>query len=427
VLDLNLSPIDPWPEKGAMDINLLDRDVFARGVPHEWFTYLRAHEPVFRHAEPHGPGFWVVSRYADVQAISRDPGTYSSDPPAPLEETGIATEDSAARVLIAMDPPEHTRYRKLVNRGFTPRMINALEDRIRERAVRILDRAIAKGTCDFVVDVAAELPLEVIAELIGVPNEDRQKLFEWTSQALGTADGGEVDPEYFVSEDRILQAQIEMFTYTQELCERRRTEPRDDIMSALLQVELDGNKLSDAELGAFFMFLTAAGNETTRNAAAYGMSAFLDDPAEWDKLVQDPEGLVASATEEILRWATPVMYLRRNVTADVELRGHTLKAGDKVSVWYISANRDEAIFDDPFHFDIERDPNEHVAFGAGGPHFCLGASLARLELRVLFEELARRVPRLRALGPPAPLRSNIVAGIKHLPVDLRAATPARTR
>jgi cholest-4-en-3-one 26-monooxygenase len=407
------------------DINLLDRDVFATGVPHEWFTYLREHHPVFLHPEPHGPGFWVASRYADVQAVSRDPVTYSSDPVAPLEEPQEATGGYGAKPLIMMDPPEHTKYRKLVNRGFTPRMINSLEARIRERAVRILDRAIAKGTCDFVIDVAAELPLEVIADLIGVPNEDRNKIFEWTKQALGAADGGEVDPEYFINEDQVLRAQMEMFLYVQELCEQRRREPRDDIMSELLQAELDGHELSDPELAAFFLFLSSAGNETTRNAATHGLSAFLEDPQEWGKLVQDPEGLVGSATEEILRWATPVMYLRRNVTADTELRGHALKAGDKVSIWYISANRDEDVFEDPFRFNIERRPNDHVAFGAGGPHFCLGASLARLELRVLFEELARRVPVLRSLGEPAYLRSNIVAGIKHLPIDL-SAMPIRS-
>jgi cholest-4-en-3-one 26-monooxygenase len=407
------------------DVNLLDRDVFARGVPHEWFTYLRAHHPVFLHPEPHGPGFWVVSKHADVQAVSRDPGTYSSDPIVPLEETDGSSVGPQAKVLIMMDPPEHTRNRKLVNRGFTPRMINALEARIRERAVRILDRAIAKGTCDFVVDVAAELPLEVIAELIGVPNEDRHKIFDWTNRALGAADAGDSDPEYFVAEDQVLNAQIEMFAYVQDLCQERRKAPRDDIMTELMQAELEGNKLSDPELAAFFMFLASAGNETTRNAATHGVCAFLDDPDEWDKLVQDPEGLVASATEEILRWASPVMCLRRNVTSDTELRGHALKAGDKVGIWFVSANRDEEVFEDPFRFDIERQPNEHVAFGGGGPHFCLGASLARLELRVLFEELARRVPAIRSLGPPAPLRSNIVAGIKHLPVDL-SATPVRS-
>jgi cholest-4-en-3-one 26-monooxygenase len=410
------------------DINLLDRDVFARGVPHDWFTYLRAHHPVFRHPEPHGPGFWVVSKYADAQTVSRDPVTFSSDPVAPLEDPEATTGGTAgyeSKPLIVMDPPGHTKYRKLVNRGFTPRMINALETHIRERAVRILDRAITKGTCDFVIDVAAELPLEVIAALIGVPNEDRHKIFEWTNQALGTADGGEMDPEYFISEDQVLQAQIEMFVYVQELCEQRRREPRDDIMSELLQAEVDGHGLSDPELSAFFLFLAAAGNETTRNAATHGLRAFLADPGEWDKLVQDPEGMVGSATEEILRWATPVMYLRRNVTADTKLRGHELVVGDKLSIWYVSANRDEEVFEDPFRFNIERQPNDHVAFGAGGPHFCLGASLARLELRVLFEELARRVPVLRSHGEPAYLRSNIVAGVKHLPIDLRQA-PVRS-
>jgi cholest-4-en-3-one 26-monooxygenase len=407
------------------DINLLDRDVFTRGVPHGWFTYLRQHHPLYCHPEPNGPGFWVVSKYADVRAVGRDPATYSSDQDrggiTPLEEPESPAPPSPLKVLIAMDPPEHTRHRKLVSHGFTPRMINALEARIREMTVRILDQAIAKGACDFVVDVAAELPVEVIAELIGVPNEDRHKIFEWTNRIVG-----EEDPEYFVAEDQRQQAMGEMFLYVQELSEKRRSEPRDDIMSELLQAELDGDKLSSLELNAFFLFLSSAGNETTRNAAAHGLNAFLDNPEQYDKLVQDPAGLAASATEEILRWASPVMYLRRNVTSDTELRGLPLKAGDKVSLWYVSANRDEDVFDDPFRFDIERHPNDHMAFGGGGPHFCLGASLARMELRVLFEELARRVPVLRSLGPPAPLRSNIVAGIKHLPIDL-GATPVRSR
>lgn len=403
------------------DIDLLDRDVFATGVPHEWFTYMRQQHPLFRHPEPHGPGFWVVSKHADVRAVGRDPATFSSDQDrggiTPLEEPETPTRDAGFKVLIAMDPPEHTRFRKLVSHGFTPRMINALEPRIREMAVRIVDRAVAKGSCDFVTEVAALLPVEVIAELIGVPAEDRHKLFEWTNTIVGAE-----DPEFFVAEDQMHQAMAEMFAYVQELSEQRRREPRDDIMSELLQAEVDGDKLTALELNAFFLFLSSAGNETTRNAAAHGLSAFLDNPQEYDKLVQDPEGLARTATEEILRWASPVIYLRRNVTTDTELRGHTLRAGDKVSLWYVSANRDEDVFDDPFRFDIERHPNDHIAFGGGGPHFCLGASLARMELRVLFEELARRAPVLRSLGPPAPLRSNIVAGIKHLPVDL-VATP----
>jgi cholest-4-en-3-one 26-monooxygenase len=408
------------------DINLLDRDEFARGVPHAWFTFLRQNRPIYRHPEPRGPGFWVVSKHTDVRTISRDPATYSSNPVSPLEEVDTPVGGApGAPVLIIMDAPEHTRYRRLVSGGFTPRTMRMLEPHVRELAVRILDQAIAKGRCDFVTDVASELPLEVIAELLGVPSEDRQKLFDWTNQALGSADAGEVDPEYFVAEDQIDRSRIEMFTYVQNLCEQRRKEPGDDLMSQLLDVELAGDKLTDFELDAFFMFLSAAGNETTRNAATHGLMGFLEFPEQWDKLVQDPDGLAADATEEILRWATPVMQLRRNVTVDTELRGQTLKAGDKVSIWYVSANRDEDVFDDPFRFDIERQPNDHVALGGGGPHFCLGASLARMELRVLFEELARRVPVLRSSGPPAPLRSNVVAGIKHLQVDLNAS-PARS-
>ena len=409
------------------DINLLDRNTFARGVPHEWFTYLRRNFPFYRHPEPLGPGFWVASKYADVRAVSRDPVTYSSNPVSPLEELETPVPgDLGAPVLIIMDPPEHTRYRRLVSRGFTPRTTKMLEPHVRELAVRIIDGAMAKGTCDFVVDIAAELPLEVIAELLGVPREDRQRIFDWTNQALGSADAGEVDPEYFVADDQIQRSRVEMFTYVQELCEQRRSAPGDDLMSQLLELELDGDKLTDFELDAFFMFLSAAGNETTRNAATHGLMAFLDSPDQWDKLVQDPDELAGSATEEILRWASPVMHLRRNVTMDTELRGQELKAGDKVSIWYVSANRDEEVFDDPFRFDIERQPNEHLAFGGGGPHFCMGASLARMELRVLFEELARRLPALKALGSPAPLRSNVVAGIKHLPVDL-GASPVRSR
>ncbi len=368
----------------------------------------------------------MLSKHADVRAVSRDPETFSSNPVSPLEEldTPVAG-DPGAPVLIVMDPPEHTRYRRLVNRGFTPRTTRLLEPHVRELAVRILDQAIARGGCDFVLDVAAELPLQVIAELLGVPREDRQKLFDWTNQALGSADAGEVDPEYFVAEDQIQRSQIEMFTYVQDLCERRRKQPGVDLMSQLLEAEVEGDKLSEFELNAFFMFLMAAGNETTRNAATHGLMGFLEFPDQWDKLVQDPDRLSSSATEEILRWATPVMQLRRNVTVATEVRGQALKAGDKVSTWYISANRDEDVFDDPFRFDIERQANDHLAFGGGGPHFCLGASLARMELRVLFEELARRVPRLKASGPPAPLRSNVVAGIKHLPVDL-SGNPVRS-
>jgi cholest-4-en-3-one 26-monooxygenase len=400
------------------DVNLLDRDAFARGIPHEWFTYLRNNAPVYRHPEPEGPGFWVITKYADVFTVGRDAHTFSSDQDRGgvigLEDQDNAVDFGGTKLMLMMDPPEHTRQRKLVNRGFTPRMINALDGHIRELTAEIVERAIAKGTCDFVVDVAAELPLLVIAELIGVPVEDRHKIFDWSNRMVGSE-----DPEYAVSAELASEAQIEMFLYANQLAEQRRMEPRDDIITTLLGAEVDGDQLTEMEFNLFFMLLSVAGNETTRNAIAHGLNAFLEYPNEYDKLVQDPSALIGSATEEILRWASPVMYFRRNVTSDVELRGHEIAAGDKISIWYVSANRDEEVFDDPFRFDLERSPNDHIAFGGGGPHFCLGASLARMEIHVLFEELARRVPTLRAVGANQPLRSNFIGGIKHLPVELK--------
>jgi cholest-4-en-3-one 26-monooxygenase len=401
------------------EIDLLDRDVFTRGVPHEWFTYLRRHAPVYHHPEPDGPGFWVVTKHEDVNALGRDAATFSSDQDRGgvigLEEQQVEADFGGFKIMLMMDPPEHTRYRKLVNKGFTPKMIGALEPHIRELAVRILDAAIAKGTCDFVVDVAAELPLQAIAELIGVPFEDRHKLFDWSNRMVGSE-----DPEYTVSEDEAGSAQLEMFMYADQLANERRATPRDDIVSTLLGAEIDGDELTQMEFNLFFMLLSVAGNETTRNAISHGMNAFLEHPEEYARLVEDPEGRIDTATEEILRWASPVMYFRRNVTRDTELHSHELVEGDRVSIWYASANRDEDVFDEPFRFDVEREPNDHLAFGGGGPHFCLGASLARMEIRLLFEELAKRVPSLEAAGPVDHLRSNFIGGIKHLPVDLTA-------
>jgi cholest-4-en-3-one 26-monooxygenase len=320
-------------------------------------------------------------------------------------------EQAGGRMMLMMDPPDHTRYRKLVNRGFTPRMISEMETHIRALTNTILDEAIAKDESDFVVDVAAELPLEVIAELIGVPSEDRHKIFDWSNRMVGSE-----DPEYIVTDEEVFNAQVEMFMYAQQLADNRRKEPRDDIITALLSAEVDGESLSDMDFNLFFLLLSVAGNETTRNAIAHGMNAFLENPEQYQMLVKDPEGRIATATEEILRWATPVMYFRRNATKDFELRGETIKAGEKISLWYISGNRDEGIWADPFTFDITRDPNPHIAFGGGGPHFCLGAQLARMEIHVLFEELAKRVPRVEQLGAPEALRSNFIGGIKHLPV-----------
>jgi cholest-4-en-3-one 26-monooxygenase len=404
------------------DINLLDRDRFTQGVPHEWFTYLRANAPVYRHPEPDGPGFWVITKHADVTSVGKDAKTFSSDQAkgGVVQIEDAATEDNerfteGGKLMLMTDPPEHTRYRKLVNHGFTPRMINRMEAHIRDLTDELLDKALAKKQVDFVVEVAAELPLLVIAELIGVPVEDRHKIFDWSNRMVGSE-----DPEYQIADEEVLQAQIEMFMYASQLAAERRANPRDDIMTTLLNAEIDGDRLSDMDFNLFFLLLSVAGNETTRNAIAHGMHALLHHPEQYDELVQDPS-LVPTATEEILRWASPVMYFRRNCTADTEMRGQEIKAGDKVTIWYTSANRDEEVFDDPFRFDIHRDPNPHIAFGGGGPHFCLGANLARMEINVLFEELAKRVPRIRPLGEADRLRSNFIAGIKHLPVEFDAA------
>jgi cholest-4-en-3-one 26-monooxygenase len=403
-------------------IDLLDRDRFTQGIPHEWFTWLRANAPVFHHDEPGGAGFWVITRYDDIVAANRDAASFSSSqelggvvtlegPTAPFPGT-----EMAGNMMLFMDPPDHTRYRKLVNRGFTPRMIAALEPHVRELTVAIVEAAKAKGECDFVVDVAAELPLEVIAELLGVPREDRHKLFDWSNRMVGSE-----DPEYQVSDEHVTEAQIEMFMYAQALAEQRRAEPQQDIVTTLLNAEVDGDTLSEMDFNLFFMLLSVAGNETTRNAIAHGMNAFLENPDQWALLASDPERHIPGAVEEILRWASPVLFFRRNARRDQVLGGQMIKAGEKISLWYISANRDESVFDEPFRFDITRDPNPHIAFGGGGPHFCLGAQLARLEIRLLFEELARRVPRLEGLGEPERLRSNFIGGIKHLPVRLVAA------
>jgi cholest-4-en-3-one 26-monooxygenase len=405
------------------EIDLLDRDRFTEGIPHEWFTWLRENRPIYKHAEPDGPGFWVITKHADIIQCNRDAGTFSSAQArggvVGLEEQGMPqteAEEAGGRMMLMMDPPDHTRYRKLVNRGFTPRMIGQLEPHIRELSNNILDEALSKGEFDFVVDIAAELPLEVIAELIGVPSEDRHKIFEWSNRMIGSE-----DPEYMVKDEEVFQAQVEMFMYAQAIAEKRRADPQDDIITALLSAEVDGDSLSDMDFNLFFLLLSVAGNETTRNAIAHGMNAFLENPDQWDLFASDIDGRTAGMTEEILRWATPVMYFRRNATRDFELRGETIRDGDKIALYYISANRDEEVFDDPFRFDIERDPNPHIAFGGGGPHFCLGAQLARMEIHVLFEEMARRVQRVEGLGPPDRLRSNFIGGIKHLPVRFHAA------
>jgi len=398
------------------DVDLNDLDAFVDGRHHEMLATLRRQDPVHWQDEPGGPGWWAVTRHADLLTVNRDTTTFSSAEGTNIPDLGedgqILTE-----MIVNMDPPRHTRYRLLVNKGFTPRMIGLLEDHLRARAVAIVDRVCETGSCDFVTDVAAELPLQAIAELLGVPQEDRHKLFDWSNRMIG-AD----DPTYNGDPADAQAAAAELYLYANTLGAEKRAVPANDIVSTLANAELNGDKLTETEFDMFFLVLTVAGNETTRNATSHGVRALIENPGEMAKLRADPS-LLPSAVEEVLRWATPVHHFRRIATTDVELGGKTIKAGDKVVMWHTSANRDEEVFDDPFRFDITRAPNDHIAFGGGGAHFCLGANLARMELRLIFEEVLDRMPDLALAGPVQILRSNFVHGITSMPVTY-TPTPA---
>ena len=397
------------------NINLTDLDAFVPGVPHEVFTELRQQPPYWQD-EPGGPGFWNFTRYDDVVLVNKDNITFSSARRgALLHEMAEADLASQRMMMLNMDPPMHTRYRLLVNKGFTPRMIGQLEERIRAMTNTIIDETQAREECDFVTDIAAELPLQVIAELLGVPQEDRHLVFDWSNRMVGSE-----DPEYSSSLEQAHNASMELFAYAHQLTEQKKADPHEDLLSILTRVEVGGERLSELEIDLFFLLLAVAGNETTRNLMAHGMHALLEHPDQYADLVADPS-LIPAAVEEMLRWGSPVMHFRRTVTKDTEINGFPVKDGDKIAIWYISANRDERVFTDPFRFDIRRTPNPHVAFGGGGPHFCLGANLARLEIRVMFEEILRRIPNMEQTGPVQRLRSNFINGIKHLPVRLPAA------
>jgi cholest-4-en-3-one 26-monooxygenase len=318
----------------------------------------------------------------------------------------------AGELMLNQDPPRHTQLRKLVNRGFTPRQVAALEPRIRAIVTRLLDAVAERGTFDLVTDVSIELPLQVIAELVGVPHEDRHKVFAWTETMMSIG-----DPELRVTEADARVAIGEMFAYADALARERVGGDGDDLLSVLLRAEVDGDRLSAADVDLFFLLLMNAGSETTRNLVTGGALALFEHPEQRARLLRD-RSLVPSAVEEMLRWVTPVMHFRRTARERTELGGVAIEEGDKVVMWYVSANRDEAQFPDPDHFDVARAPNEHVSFGAGGPHFCLGASLARLEARVMFEELLERLPAIEPAGPVRRLRSAFINGVKSLPVHV---------
>ncbi len=396
-------------------IDLTDLDRFQRGEHHEMFRRLRAEEPVSWHDLPDGQGFWNLVTHADVGRVNRDSALFSSEREGVVgfynpDELPPQAADQRGVMLLFTDPPKHTRYRKLVNKGFTPRMIGLLEKYLEHRTTLIIDEVIEKGSCDFVTDLAAELPLQAIAEIMGVPQEDRKLLFEWSNRMIGID-----DPEYGGTEDN-MTAMTELYMYVNQLAAQRRTDPRDDIVTKLINAEIDGDRLTGDEFDFFMLLLTVAGNETTRNTTAWGMHALMQNPEQYKLLRENPE-LLNGAVEEILRWASPVLHFRRTATADCEINGQQIAKDDKVVMWYISANRDESVFENPFTFDITRSPNEHVAFGGGGTHFCLGANLARAELRILFAELIERIPDMREVGPPEILRSNFIGGVKHLPVE----------
>jgi cholest-4-en-3-one 26-monooxygenase len=392
------------------NVEIFDPDIYVTGVPHEAFRTLRAEAPVYFHPEPGGRGFWAITKYQDVVAISKDPGTFSSwrggtnipdYPPDSLEVIRM--------LMLNMDPPQHTKFRRLTSTGFTPRMIARMEEYIRRAAVEAVDAVIEKGSCDFVTAIAAELPLVVIADIMGVPREDRHKVFDWSNRLIGFD-----DPEFQTSLEDAQMAAAEMWGYANELAEDRKGKDGKDLTSVLINAEVDGHQLTEMEFDAFFLLLSVAGNETTRNLISGGMLALMEHPEQRARLMADAS-LLPSAVEEMLRWVTPVIHFRRTATKDVELRGQKIKENDKVAIYYSSANRDEEIFQNAMTFDVGRNPNDHIAFGIG-QHSCLGLNLARLEIKLMFEEILRRMPDIELDGPVRRLRSNFINGVKSIPV-----------
>lgn len=416
VADIDLSDMGfwerPWTERDAA------------------FAALRAQRPIAFFEEPElpsalvdlgrGPGYFAVTRHADVQEVSRHPERFCSSrgatsipdlPPEMLEFFGG---------MINEDDPRHSRLRRIVSAAFNPRVIRSVEDTIAAVAADIVDRLVATGECDFVTEVAARLPLQIICDMMGVPAADYQRVFECSNVILSAG-----DPEYVAEGTDVvgafLQAGAELSELMQGLARARSTDPTDDVTSALVNANVDGEALSHAELASFFILLVVAGNETTRNAISHGLWALTEHPDQRAAWAADLGGVTPTAVEEIVRWASPVTWMRRTVAQDTELAGEPLHPGDKVLLYYNSANRDEDVFADPYRFDVRRSPNPHLGFGAAGPHFCLGAHLAREEITVMFTRLLTRLPDIRATEPPTRLRADFVNGITHLPC---AFTPA---
>jgi len=401
------------------DIDLTRSELYRNGFPHDVFSALREQAPVWRHPETAGfeqtggEGFWVLSRYAEIRDVNRQSELFLSalGPGLGYEGTGLMLTD--------MDGPPHIRQRKLISSGFTPRMTRRLEDLAREWAVKIVEDALARETVEFVQEVAYQLPMHMIADILGIPLEDRDWLFALTNDMLLC-----IDPEHPVPESQREGLAAQIFGYGQKIAAKKRAEPTDDVLSLLVTVEDELGRLNDLELDAFFMLLTVAGSETTRNAISAGLQQLLAEPEQLEALRRDP-GLMKSATEEIIRWSSPVAYFKRIAAKDTEIAGVPIAQGERVTLWYPSGNRDDSAFEDPFRFDIRRKPNEHMAFGGGGPHFCLGAHLARREITILFEELLKRTSHIEQIGDPAysvlGIGNPILVSLGKLPVRLKAA------
>jgi cytochrome P450 len=396
-------------------IDLYDPDTYVAAPPHAEFERLRAEDPVHWQAMPDGTGYWAVLRHADVTEVARHPKVFSAElGGVVLEDLEPETLAMMRDMLLAMDPPRHLDHRRNVAPRFTPAVIGDLELRIRSMCRAIFDRVDDGSSVDFVHDVCAHLPSQVVGELVGIPRDDWPKIHAWSEQ-----NSGGQDPDIAASSgDEAMSATIEMAMYAIELAGKRRAEPADDLMSYMLTCEVDGHVMSDIEFGSFFVQLVTAGNDTTRTMLSSGLLALLQHPHELDALRADPS-LLPFAVEEILRWANPLHYFRRTATETVELGGQTIAPGEKLAMMYTSANRDEQVFADPHRFDITRDPNPHLSFGTG-EHFCLGVHLARMEGRVFFEELLGTFSKIELVGEPLRQRSNLNNALKALPVTLSA-------
>jgi linalool 8-monooxygenase len=402
---------------GAIDLK--NPDLYLPAVPHEIFARLRREDPLYWNPESDGPGFWSVTRYDDIVAVSKDPERFSSarehgghrmfdERTFGIGAGGAALTEAP---MISMDPPAHVLYRRMVTPGFTPTRIRALHDQVKSRTCTILDRLAGRAECEFVSEVAAELPIQVLAELLGVPQEDRHQLYAWSNTVIG-----EDDPELRSGPEEIATSLREMAEYSLRLWQERVARPGNDLISMLATSRIDGEAMSMERYLGTFVLLVVAGNETTRNSISGGLIALADFPAERQRLIDSPE-LLAAGVAEMLRYVTPVMHMRRTALRDVEMQGKRIRAGDKVIMWYCSANRDEAVFPDPFRFDVGRAGLPHLGFGIG-EHYCLGARLAELQLGAFFAEFLRRFPKAAPCGPIRRMRSNFINGIKEMPVRL---------